>query len=195
MNKQTIKKQTISQRCVQGVAYQLERKAVKNLNLRIHRDGSVYVSAHPQISPKQIDDFVSRHAAYIQQAQQRLAAKAEQIRRLPPQEYRPEDCRAYFSRLLAEQYPLIQPLGVALPQLKIRKMKSRWGSCHSQKGIITLNSQLMAAPQPCIEYVILHELCHFLQPNHSSAFYALLARLMPDWAERKKLLNQTPIAL
>lgn len=188
-------KPTAGLRQTQGIAYQLTRKPVKNLNLRIHRDGSVYVSAHPKISLAQIDAFVGKHQAYIRQAQQRIAEKAEQIRRLPPQEYRPEDCRAYFSRLLAEQYPLVQPLGVAMPQLKIRKMKSRWGSCHSQKGVITLNSQLMAAPQPCVEYVILHELCHFLQPNHSQRFYALLSRIMPDWAERKKLLNQTPIAL
>ncbi len=183
----------VSEHSVQNINYLLERKNVKNLNLRIRKDGSVYVSASPRVPLTQIDDFVSRHSAYIQQAQQRLTDLARRCKET--KQYSKDECLAVFNQLLTELYPRIKPYGAALPGLRVRKMTSRWGSCQTIKGIITLNTQLLAAPQSCIEYVIMHELCHLLQPNHSRQFYALLTQLMPDWPERKPLLNQTPIAL
>ena len=64
-------------------------------------------------------------------------------------------------------------------------MTSRWGSCQTVKGIITLNSKLIEKPLRCIEYVVLHEFAHFIHPNHSKEFYDFVASLMPDWKERK----------
>jgi predicted metal-dependent hydrolase len=58
-----------------------------------------------------------------------------------------------------------------------------------KKGIITLNKRLLEAPRNCIEYVVMHEFCHFIHPNHSKHFYGFLSMLMPDWKERKKLLE------
>jgi predicted metal-dependent hydrolase len=69
-------------------------------------------------------------------------------------------------------------------------METRWGSCLAHKGIITLNKRLLEAPRHCIEYVVMHELCHFLHPDHSKRFYAFLTTLMPDWRERKSILDQ-----
>lgn len=74
--------------------------------------------------------------------------------------------------------------------LKFRSMKSRWGSCYHKKGVIILNSKLIFAPEICIEYVILHELCHFKIQNHSKSFYNLLSGLMPDYKKRKQTLNE-----
>ena len=81
--------------------------------------------------------------------------------------------------------------GVERPQLRIRDMKSRWGTCHVKKGIVTLNKRLLAAPRGAVEYVVLHELCHLIYPDHSKQFYDFLAVMMPDWKERKQLLNNT----
>lgn len=75
-------------------------------------------------------------------------------------------------------------------ELRLRKMKSRWGSCSSD-GEITLNTELVAAPEICIDYVILHEMCHLREHNHSPAFYALMDAVMPKWKAHRKLLNQT----
>ena len=105
------------------------------------------------------------------------------------QHFRDELCREVFSRQVKKVYPLFEPMGVAYPGLKIRDMKSRWGSCIPQKGIITLNKRLISAPEKCIEYVTVHEFCHFIHPDHSKAFYGLLERLMPDWKARKTELN------
>jgi len=67
-------------------------------------------------------------------------------------------------------------------------MKSRWGTCRSS-GKITLNLRLIELPEPCIEYIVMHELCHLMHPNHSKAFYSFLSVCMPDWKNRKNLLD------
>lgn len=77
----------------------------------------------------------------------------------------------------------------AAKTLKIRRMRSRWGSCR-RSGDITLNAQLIKLPLPLIDYVIMHELCHLKEFNHSKAFYALLDKTLPDWAKRREQLFQ-----
>ena len=74
-------------------------------------------------------------------------------------------------------------------RLQIRKMKTRWGSL-SKGGILTLNLNLVAAPKECIEYVVVHELCHLKYANHSDAFFALLESRLPDWKRRKMKLEE-----
>lgn len=82
----------------------------------------------------------------------------------------------------------LQKYGIEVPQIQIRKMSSRWGSC-SENGRVTLNIQLVKAPSQCIDYVITHEMCHLKYFNHSKAFYNLLVKVMPDWEKRKKKLE------
>ena len=75
------------------------------------------------------------------------------------------------------------------PQLSIRVMKRCWGTC-SPTGKLTLNVDLIRAPRACIDYVILHEICHLRHPNHTREFYKLLAHLVPDWWQRKTRLER-----
>ena len=76
----------------------------------------------------------------------------------------------------------------AMPEWQLRPMKKQWGSC-SPKGRLSLNPMLVKAPRQCIDYVVVHELCHMKHHNHSEAYYALLSRRLPDWRERKQRLD------
>ena len=100
-------------------------------------------------------------------------------------------CKTIFVEVMDELYPLFKKYGIEKPALRIRDMETRWGSCLAKKGIVTLNKRLLEAPRNCIEYVVMHELCHFMHPNHSKYFYAFLSMLMPDWKERKQFLDKT----
>ena len=87
-------------------------------------------------------------------------------------------------------YPVIKKYGVEKPQIYVRKMKTLWGSCSVDRGAVTFNLYLLKAKVACIDYVVLHELTHFLYPNHSKQFYMFLSNYMPDWKDRKKVLDQ-----
>ena len=73
--------------------------------------------------------------------------------------------------------------------IRIHPMKTRWGSCNFKKGTLNFNLYLLDQPIECIEYVVMHEFAHFIQPDHSPAYHALMTTLMPDWKARKAKLN------
>ena len=93
-----------------------------------------------------------------------------------------------FNKLFEEQFYLFKRFTLEKPILQIKKMEKRWGSCTPQQKII-LNPELIKAPIVCINYVILHELCHLVHHNHSQSFYRLLENFMPDWQKYKQLLE------
>ena len=85
-------------------------------------------------------------------------------------------------------FPRVESLGISYPTLPVRQMKSRWGICTA--GNIILNLLLIHVPKHLIDYVVIHELCHLKEHNHSAAFYAVLERVLPDWEEQRRQLNQ-----
>ncbi len=95
----------------------------------------------------------------------------------------------YYEKVLDKLYPIIEKYGYERPEIKIRKMKTRWGSCHVNKNRIILNYYLYKAKPPLIEYVMLHELIHMKYPKHDKDFYEFLTIHMPGWKERKKILD------
>ena len=103
----------------------------------------------------------------------------------------------YREQLRSAAAPLIQKweeaLGVQMNRLFVQAMTRQWGSCNPITGNIRLNTQLAQKPKSCLDYVILHELCHLRVPRHGDAFVALLHHHMADWQERKHLLNTLPI--
>jgi predicted metal-dependent hydrolase len=97
--------------------------------------------------------------------------------------------RIVFTQKLEGCLDKFRKYEIPSPQLRLRKMHKRWGSC-SRTGVITLNYDLVKTPSICIEYVIIHELCHLLHASHDRKFYGLLRRIMPDWEARKARLEQ-----
>jgi predicted metal-dependent hydrolase len=95
-----------------------------------------------------------------------------------------------FNSSLKKMYDLVISHSVTKPQLSYKKMTARWGSCLAQKQVIILNTDLIKAPKHCIDYVVLHELIHFIHKNHDDKFYNLMTVLMPDWKSRKEILDQ-----
>ncbi|MBW1754367.1 MAG: M48 family metallopeptidase [Deltaproteobacteria bacterium] len=112
----------------------------------------------------------------------------QSVKKAVDQWYR-KRARATLDRYLDKCYTVALRHGVPEPLLVIRKMRRRWGSC-SNRGRITLNVNLVKVPVHCIEYVIMHELCHLKHNNHSKAFYSLLTRCQPDWRKRKETLDK-----
>lgn len=90
-------------------------------------------------------------------------------------------CRAYF--------PYFAALGYPYPVIRLRKMTTRYGTCHTKKHVITISTTLVRSPLYLLEFVVLHELVHFIHPNHSPAFYKELSALMPDWKARRAALR------
>lgn len=227
--------------CENGIiTYQLTRKKVKNVNLRIKQDGSVLVSANTRVPAAFIDDFIRQKQEFILSALAKFEEKRE-LRQDTPKKYisgesytllgkslrlKVEESKneevytdgiyiflkvkdkenfrhkeilmtkwlreyqtAIFQELILQTYEVFKKYDVPFPTLKIRTMKSRWGSCQPKKGIITLNSRLIEAPRNAIEYVVLHEYAHFIHPNHSKAFWNFVTMMMPDWKERKRALE------
>ncbi|CAG0966779.1 hypothetical protein ANRL2_01324 [Anaerolineae bacterium] len=97
-----------------------------------------------------------------------------------------------FEERLAVCFPRVESLGIEYPKITIREMKARWGSCSANRNI-SLNLKLIHVPKELIDYVILHELCHLKELNHSAKFYALLDKVLPDWRECKWRLDAMPL--
>lgn len=98
--------------------------------------------------------------------------------------------RIKFRQSLEKHWPVFKKFVISKPELSIRLMKTRWGSL-SQHGKLMLNTDLIRAPLECIDYVVIHELCHLKYCHHSTGFYRLMEKVLPDWKKQKYKLEQT----
>lgn len=114
---------------------------------------------------------------------------SKRVRSLVEDWYRQHAAKMFSHRMavLLDECPSVR--NEESPRTSMRRMRNRWGSC-SKTGMVLLNPELIKVPIHCIDYVILHELCHLKVQNHSAAFYRLLSRHMPDWEQRKRRLNE-----
>lgn len=117
-----------------------------------------------------------------------------QVRPNSPLKKRREVLEAWYRKQLRERaLPLIEVwelrLGVKVSHLYIQRMKTRWGSCQHEKKNIRLNSELAKKPSNCLEYIIVHEMMHLLEPSHNARFVSLMDTHLPAWRARKADLN------
>ncbi|MGN0136046.1 SprT-like domain-containing protein [Anaerotignum sp.] len=218
------------------IEYELTRKNVKYINLRVNKYGKVVVSAGKNVPFAVIDEFVQSKAFWIithlaeiekiknglpdgsmydgktvyylgkpyrltlERGDSRIYLEGDNIFLFSPKmidNVLKEEYLAWlqaragekFEEIMDRIYPMVKEYHIVRPEIKIRNMKSIWGSCTTTGKSIRLNLQLMKAEEACIEQVILHELLHFRYPNHGKSFYDLMDQLMPDWKERKEKLE------
>jgi predicted metal-dependent hydrolase len=170
-----------------GVRYRLTRKRVKNYNLHLAPDGTPAVSAPAGVPAEVLDAFVDGHSRWLAQAS---ARRSVQLRREAVPLPDAAAALAAFTEMSDAVYPAFaQALHGRRPAIRVRDMSSRWGVCNIAKGQITFALRLYQQPAAAQIYVVVHEYCHFLVPNHSPAFWREVERLLPDWKARRKLLR------
>lgn len=98
--------------------------------------------------------------------------------------------KAAIRPLRAKWEPIV---GVAAADITVRRMKTRWGSCSPRRGTIRVNLELAKKPPGCLEYILVHELVHLLEPTHNARFMTHMDRLMPEWRQRRDELNRLPV--
>jgi predicted metal-dependent hydrolase len=141
------------------------------------------VRKNSEQSVKLIGKYINVYASYVN--------NSNEIRKLLQGWYR-KHAEAIFSQRLNLYNKVIKRMNVIYPEIKIRHMKKRWGSC-GKAGAIVLNTELVKAPLHCIDYVIMHEICHLKISSHDNGFYKLLEKYMPDWKLRKERLERVII--
>lgn len=229
-------------RADQPITYELERKSVKNYNLRVRRDGTIHLSVPRSTTVAAVEAFLIEREEWLIRALAKVEERAEahpsaetvtdslpylggtlavlwcegspaqveadlENRRLTitlPDTTAPEYRAAAIERfeknetfrlvstLLECYFPLFEARGVSRPaSLRVKRLTSRFGSCAPQNRSLNFASRLCEYPLPFVEYVVVHELCHFLEANHSPRFWAEVERILPDYAERARLAKHS----
>ena len=132
---------------------------------------------------------------FVEWRQQRLTLS---VRPNTPRERRAEILEAWYrAELRAAAEPLVElwqaRLDVRLTSLFVRRMRTRWGSCSPTAGTIRLNTDLAKKPADCLEYILVHELAHLIEPTHNARFVAVMDRFLAGWVHRRELLNRLPV--
>ena len=172
-------------------SYRVVRSRRKTLSLEITPRGEVLVRAPLHTSAAVIRGFVEGKRSWLEKHLARVRARmaaAEAGQRLTEEERNDlrERARPVFEARADHFAPL---LGVSRGKITVRTQRSRWGSC-SAAGNLSFNALLLLAPPEVLDYVVVHELCHRKEMNHSPRFWAEVERLAPDWKQHRKWLRQ-----
>jgi hypothetical protein len=165
----------------------------RTIELQICTDGHVRVRAPFYMTDAEIADFLNKKTNWIDKHRTQMKERQQMKTQEPVRRLSPQDIRA-----LADQAMQIIPdkvrfyaekIGVDYGRVTIRNQKTRWGSC-SAKGNLNFNCLLMLAPEDVLDYVVIHELCHRKEMNHSPRFWSEVAKIMPDYKNSKIWLKE-----
>jgi len=193
----------------QGPLVTVTRKRIRRITLRVKSPADIRCSAPVFMSQKDITSFILSKKDWIIKASQKVKKQEERSGEIFPDSvaaalgFSREDFTPVYSerwkkaamenfQQAVERYRIFFEKG-ALPDFSVkgRSMKSLWGSCNRRSRVVTLNWALLRFSQDCIDYVVFHELTHFLYIHHDRNFYGYISRFMPDYRERIKKLNQS----
>lgn len=174
---------------VDDLTVRVTYKKMKTIRLKVSPLGHVAVSAPFGVGDQELVDLVRARRGWIERQRQAFKdspqAQAERATKQEQAAWR-EVVSACVPSLVAAWEPILK---VKVAALTYRNMRSRWGSCQPATGKICINTRLALYPPECLEYVVVHEMCHLLVHNHGPAFKGLLDKVMPDWRERNAKLR------
>ena len=180
---------------VGGILVTIARRPIKNINIYIKPpNGDVLVTTPHSMSEARVLAFVEEKAEWIRVHQKRMQESVANGGALQEKENRTvsEEQKGWLRERIAFYAKKWEPvMGVHCEKWTIRDMTSRWGSCSVQKHTIRINLQLAHKPEECLEYVIVHELTHMLEPSHNKHFHAYMKQFLPDYKEREKVLKES----
>lgn len=178
-----------------SISYELVRSSRKTIAIQISADGSVTVRAPLRCKKADVEAFVQEKRGWIVKNQQELERRArereekkEQLPGWSREDY--EKYRKLATRVLQQRTDYYaQRMGVVYGRITIRDQKTRWGSC-SAKGNLNYNWRLILAPEEVLDYVVVHELAHRREMNHSERFWRLVEEVLPDYQRRRSWLKR-----
>lgn len=173
-------------------AIRIIRSSRRTLSLQVKNDGQVIVRAPKHVTLQEIAAFVRKNSAWLHKHLEKVRKEKELNAASPVQPLTMEDIQKLADealRVIPDRVAHFAPLvGVTYGRITVRNQRTRWGSC-SSKGNLNFNCLLMLAPPGILDYVVVHELCHRKEMNHSPKFWAEVAKVMPDYKERQKWLR------
>lgn len=178
----------MQQRRTATFSYNLIRAKRKTMALRVEEDGTLTVLAPFRMSVQEADLFVENHREWIST---RLAwlKERKQTKRTYTDAERAEGKKKARSMISERCRFFAEQMGVTYGTISIREQKTRWGSC-SSRGNLNFNWKLALMPEEILDYVVVHELAHRVEMNHSPAFWAIVGRVLPDYKERRAWLKE-----
>ena len=176
----------------QEIPYRVIRSSRRTMAIQITQEGEVLVRCPRSMKTEDIRRFVQSKADWIEK-HVRLQTAAPKLPAFTDAQI--EELAQQALEVLPERTAYYAPLvGVTYGRITIRNQRSRWGSC-SSAGNLNFNCLLMLTPPEVQDYVVVHELCHRKEMNHSDAFWAEVERVLPDYRERRKWLKENGGAL
>ena len=160
--------------------------------MRIVRNGDVHVSAPIGMTKKEVETFINDHQDWIVEARKKTAERQNQraafFNQLPlttkAQKAEATERVRALTELMIERYSKV--MGVSPSSVHYKPMISRWGMCNVKKRSICFSTYLLLLPEWCVEHVVVHELCHLLEPTHNARFHALMDKYYPKWKDVRK---------
>ena len=177
---------------IAGLSVLLVRSSRKTLAVQIRADGTVIARAPLRMSKTRILVFLSEKASWIcmQQERMRMRASVRQREGIHLDALQEKELRERAKSVFAERVAYFaRQIDVTYGKITVRDQKTRWGSC-SQAGNLNFNFRLILAPPEVLDYVVVHELCHRRQMNHSAQFWQEVAQVLPDYRKRKAWLAE-----
>lgn len=180
--------------------YRLIRSQRKTVAIQITGEGEVLVRAPKRCSQAFIEQFLTEKQEWIKRQTQRVSSHREEIRPMVQAVEALGEAELRFHRsraralLLEKTQAYAALMGVSYGRVTVRQQKTRWGSC-SRSGNLSFNWRLVFAPEAVMDYVVIHELCHRTQMNHSPKFWALVEEFMLDYKRHRDWLRMYGDAL